>query len=43
MTNGLCQQLLAGLHDDIQQRLEIVRKTFGHPGTEGRRQRDGLA
>ena len=28
-------QLLAGLHDDIQQRLEIVRKSFGHPGTKG--------
>lgn len=28
-------QLLAGLHDDIQQKLETVRKTFGHPGTKG--------
>jgi hypothetical protein len=28
-------RLLAGLHDDIQQKLEIVRKTFGHPGTKG--------
>jgi hypothetical protein len=28
-------QLLAGLHDDIQQRLETARKTFGHPGTKG--------
>lgn len=28
-------QLLAGLHDDIQQRLETVRKSFGHPGTKG--------
>jgi hypothetical protein len=28
-------QLLAGLHDDIEQRLETVRKTFGHPGTKG--------
>src|SRR5260370_15864562 len=27
--------LLAGLHDDIQQKLETVRKTFGHPGTKG--------
>jgi hypothetical protein len=28
-------QLLAGLHDDIQKRLEISRKSFGHPGTKG--------
>jgi hypothetical protein len=28
-------QLLAGLHDDIQKRLEISRSTFGHPGTKG--------
>ncbi len=28
-------QLLAGLHEDIQQRLQTVRKTFGHPGTKG--------
>jgi hypothetical protein len=28
-------QLLAGLHDDIQQRLETVRKTLDHPGTKG--------
>lgn len=28
-------QLLAGLHEDIQQRLETARKTFGHPGTKG--------
>jgi len=28
-------QLLAGLHDDIQQRLETCRKSFGHPGTKG--------
>jgi hypothetical protein len=27
--------LLAGLHDDIQQRLQTARKTFGHPGTKG--------
>lgn len=27
--------LLAGLHDDIEQRLERVRKTLGHPGTKG--------
>jgi hypothetical protein len=28
-------QLLAGLHDDIEQRLAIARKSFGHPGTKG--------
>jgi hypothetical protein len=28
-------QLLAGLHADIQNRLEIARKSFGHPGTKG--------
>lgn len=28
-------QLLAGLHDDIQQRLDNVRRTLGHPGTKG--------
>jgi hypothetical protein len=28
-------QLLAGLHDDIQKRLEITRQSFGHPGTKG--------
>src|SRR5271170_7064661 len=28
-------QLLAGLHDDIEQRLSIARKSFSHPGTKG--------
>ncbi len=28
-------ELLAGLHDDIEQRLERVRKTLSHPGTKG--------
>jgi len=28
-------QLLAGLHDDIEQRLSTARKAFGHPGTKG--------
>ncbi len=28
-------QLLAGLHDDIEQRLSIARRTLGHPGTKG--------
>ena len=35
MTEWSLAQLLAGLHDDIQQRLETVRKSFGHPGTKG--------
>lgn len=35
MNSWSLQQLLASLHDDIQQRLGTVRKTFGHPGTKG--------
>ena len=35
MSEWSLTQLLAGLHDDIQQRLETVRKSFGHPGTKG--------
>ncbi len=35
MTDWSLPQLLAGLHDDIQRRLETVRKTLGHPGTKG--------
>ena len=35
MSNWSLPQLLAGLHDDIQQRLETVRKSFDHPGTKG--------
>lgn len=35
MTAWSLTQLLAGLHDDIQQRLDTVRKSFGHPGTKG--------
>ena len=35
MSGWSLTQLLAGLHDDIQQRLETVRKSFGHPGTKG--------
>ena len=27
--------LLANLHDDIQNRLQIARKSFAHPGTKG--------
>jgi hypothetical protein len=29
------QRLLAGLHDEIQQQLETVRMTVGHPGSKG--------
>ena len=35
MTDWSLTQLLASLHDDIQRRLETVRKTLGHPGTKG--------
>jgi hypothetical protein len=35
MTNWSLAVLLDGLHDDIQNRLEIVRKTLGHPGAKG--------
>lgn len=35
MKNWSLSSLLDGLHDDIQQRLEISRKTFQHPGTKG--------
>ncbi len=35
MSEWSLERLLAGLHDDIQQRLETVRKCFGHPGTKG--------
>ena len=35
MSEWSLSQLLAGLHDDIQQRLETVRKSFDHPGTKG--------
>jgi len=35
MTDWSLSVLLAGLHDDIQQKLETVRKSFGHPGTKG--------
>src|SRR5437868_6517763 len=27
--------LLAGLHDEIERKLEIIRKSFGHSGTKG--------
>lgn len=35
MSEWSLAQLLSGLHDDIQQRLETVRRSFGHPGTKG--------
>ena len=35
MSDWSLSQLLSGLHDDIQQRLETVRKSFGHPVTKG--------
>jgi hypothetical protein len=35
MTDWSLSQLLAGLHDDIRQRLETVRKSFGHSVTKG--------
>ncbi len=35
MSNWSLAQLLAGLHDDIEQRLSIARKSFSHPGTKG--------
>jgi hypothetical protein len=35
MTQWSLPQLLASLHEDIQQKLEIARKSFGHPGVKG--------
>jgi hypothetical protein len=35
MTDWSLPVLLASLHEDIQQRLATVRKSFGHPGTMG--------
>ena len=35
MSNWSLSQILAGLHEDIQNRLDIVRKTLDHPGTKG--------
>lgn len=29
------QEILSGLHDDIQTRLSVSRKSFSHPGTKG--------
>ena len=35
MSEWSLKQLLAGLHDDIQRRLETARQSFAHPGTKG--------
>jgi hypothetical protein len=35
MSDWSLSHLLASLHEDIQQRLATVRKSFGHPGTKG--------
>lgn len=35
MTNWTLTTLLEGLHDDIHQRLETVRRTMGHPVSKG--------
>jgi hypothetical protein len=35
MTAWSLSQLLSGLHEDIQKRLEISRTCLGHPGTKG--------
>jgi len=35
MSDWSLSQLLSGLHEDIERRLEAVRKTFGHPTAKG--------
>lgn len=35
MSDWSLKNILSGLHDDIQQRLEIIRRTMTHPGTKG--------
>ena len=35
MTKWSLEKILSDLHDDIQNRLQIVRNSFGHPGTKG--------
>jgi hypothetical protein len=35
MTNWSLSRLLESLHKDIQQKLETVRSSFGHPGAKG--------
>src|SRR5580698_9412504 len=35
MTDWSLSVLLSGLHEEIQQKLAIARKSFAHPGTKG--------
>ncbi len=35
MSEWSLEQLFTGLHEDIQRRLEIARKSLAHPGTKG--------
>jgi hypothetical protein len=35
MSEWTLETLLHGLHDEIHQRLQIARQSFGHPGTKG--------
>jgi hypothetical protein len=35
MSQWSLAQLLSGLHDDIQQRLQTSRQCFAHSGTKG--------
>src|SRR6266852_6413994 len=35
MNNWSLSKILAGLHDDIEQRLKTAREALGHPGTKG--------
>jgi hypothetical protein len=35
MTDWSLSTILAGLHEDIEQKLDIVRRSFSHPGTKG--------
>jgi hypothetical protein len=35
MSDWSLKNVLSGLHDDIQQRLETIRRTMAHPGTKG--------
>ena len=35
MSDWSLVKLLASLHDDIEHRLAVARRTFGHPGTKG--------
>jgi len=35
MNNWSLSELLSGLHDEIERRLAVARKSFAHPGTKG--------